>query len=169
VDLLVIRHAIAAARRPAHTDADDAARALTRKGEKRFTQIVRGLDALGLELGRVLHSPWCRAAETACLLAPIVRGELERALASTELLIAPPAAALCAEIAAAGADGAVGVVGHEPWLGELVALLCFADPRRGEQVPLKKGGVAWLEGTAAPGGMVLRALLPPRVVRKIRR
>ena len=164
MDLLVIRHAIAAPREDYPTD--DAARPLTAKGMKRFGQVVRGLDALGIELGAVLHSPWRRAAETARLLEPIMSGSVNRVLRATDLLAASPRAELFAELAAAGAgDGAVAVVGHEPWLGELIATLCFADARRGEQVPMRKGGVAWLDGTAAPGAMVLRALLPPKVLR----
>jgi phosphohistidine phosphatase len=163
VDLLVIRHAIAAPRED--YPGDDAARPLTTKGSRRFKRVVRGLDALGVELACVLHSPWRRAVETARLMGPIVHGSLDRALRATDRLIAPPSSELYGEIAAAGADGAVAVIGHEPWLGELIATLCFADARRGEQVPLRKGGVAWLEGTASPGGMVLRALLPPKVLR----
>jgi phosphohistidine phosphatase len=163
VDLLVIRHAIAAPRED--YPLDDAARPLTAKGGKRFKRVVRGLDALGVELVAVLHSPWRRAVETAQLLEPIVHGSIAQALRATDLLTASPRSELYGDIATAGANGAVAVVGHEPWLGELIATLCFADARRGEQVPMRKGGVAWLDGTPAPGGMVLRALLPPRVLR----
>ena len=159
----MIRHAIAAPREEYPTD--DPARPLTAKGAKRFKRAVKGLDALGIELVAVLHSPWRRAVETAQLLEPIVHGSIDHALRATDLLIASPRAELFGEISTAGANGAVAVVGHEPWLGELIATLCFADARRGEQVPMRKGGVAWLDGTAAPGGMVLRALLPPRVLR----
>jgi phosphohistidine phosphatase len=160
VDLFVIRHAIAA---PRDDYADDTARPLTRKGAKRFAQIVRGLEALGIELHQVLHSPWRRAVETAELLTPIVHAE--DGLIATAHLAAPPGAALCAEISTAGIGGAVAVVGHEPWLAELVALLCFSDARMASRMPLRKGGVAWLEGNAAPGGMELRAFLPPDVLR----
>jgi len=68
-------------------------------------------------------------------------------------------------IAEHAAAGTVAVVGHEPWLGELIALLAFGDTRHGEVIPLKKGGIAWLDGDAIPGGAILRALLPPRLLR----
>jgi phosphohistidine phosphatase len=164
VDLFVIRHAIAAPREE-YPD-DDPARPLTRKGKKRFAHVVRGLDALGVELCWVLHSPWLRAAETAALLAPIVRGKLDDALAPTDLLIAAPRAELWTMIAKHGADGAVAVVGHEPWLGELAATLAFGEPRFAENMPLRKGGVVWLDGTATPGAMCLRGFLPPAVLRR---
>ena len=46
-------------------------------------------------------------------------------------------------------------------LGELVAMLMSGEARHGDMVPFKKGGIAVLAGAATPGGMVLRALLPP--------
>ena len=60
------------------------------------------------------------------------------------------------------------VVGHEPWLGELVAWLAFGDTRHGEALQIKKASVVWLDGTAVPGGMTLRALLTPRMIRAAR-
>jgi phosphohistidine phosphatase len=59
-------------------------------------------------------------------------------------------------------------VGHEPWLGELVAWLAFGDTRFGEALVIKKAGVLWLEGTAVPGGMQLRASMPPKLLRALR-
>jgi phosphohistidine phosphatase len=162
MDLLVIRHAIAVERAEG---TDDHARPLTAKGIKRMKAAVRGLDNLGLEMACVLHSPWQRAVETAELLEPVVRGRVADALVPTEHLTGSPRSELLAQIAEHGVRGSVAVVGHEPWLGELIALLTFGDSRVGESIPLKKGGVAWLEGTAAPGGMTLRALLPPRLLR----
>jgi len=162
----VIRHAIA---EPREDFADDAQRPLTRKGAKRFQRVVRGLDVLGVELCAVLHSPWRRAVETARLLGPIVRGDLDGALRSTERLTASPRPELLAEIVEASeacAGGAVAVVGHEPWLAELVATLCFGEPRWAARMPLRKGGVAWLDGDVAAGQMTLHALLPPAVLRR---
>ena len=66
-------------------------------------------------------------------------------------------------IAERGEDTAV--VGHEPWIGELVAWLAFGDMRHGEMLAFKKAGVMWLEGSVIPGGMTLRALVPPQLLR----
>ena len=60
------------------------------------------------------------------------------------------------------------MVGHQSWLGELVAWLAFDDASLGASIDLKKGGVIWLEGTAVPGGMAVRAMLPPKVLRALR-
>jgi phosphohistidine phosphatase len=162
--LLVIRHAIAEARAPHE---DDAGRPLTTAGERRFKGVVRGLRKLGWRFDRVLTSPWLRAARTAELLAPISA----EAPVRTDLLVQTPRADLVSLIAASSTLAkkrrATAVVGHEPWLGELVAWLVFGDTRHAHAMVLKKGGVVWLDGTPTPGGMMLRAHLPPRVLRAI--
>lgn len=159
MQLLVIRHAIA---EDLVTGRGDADRRLTAAGRAKLRRAVVGLRAVGIRLDRVLTSPWARAAETAQLLTPIARGEP----IATALLAQPPGPELLAMIADRGV--ATGVVGHEPWLGELVGWLAFGAARHGDALPIKKAGVVWLDGTAVPGGMQLRAMLPPKVLRAIR-
>jgi phosphohistidine phosphatase len=161
MELVVIRHAIAVERSPEIEDAD---RQLTERGRRRFKQVVRGLRALDLRLDRILSSPWRRAAETADLALPLLRGGGSAAVCAH--LVQSPKAELLSAIAETAAPR-VAVIGHEPWLGELIALLTTGEQRHGETIPLKKGGVAILEGAPTPGGMQLRALLPPRVLRRL--
>jgi len=159
MELFVIRHAIAEDAAP---EQDDASRELTKDGEKKLRQAVKGMHRLGLSFDRILTSPWTRAARTATLLAPIAGDDP----IATDLLAQAPRAELLAMIAERNETTAV--VGHEPWLGQLVAWLAFGDMRHGEQLALKKAGVVWLEGTAVPGGMTVHAILPPRVLRAAR-
>jgi phosphohistidine phosphatase len=165
MDVFVIRHAIAVEREPGQ---DDAARELTSDGVRKFKRAVQGLRELDWRFDRILTSPWQRALSTAELLAPLTDGPT----ISTELLCDRPRPELFALIAetsgAQEAQHATAVVGHEPWLSELVAWLAFGDPHHGEAIELKKGGVVWLEGTAVPGGMKIRAVLPPKVLRELR-
>jgi phosphohistidine phosphatase len=167
VELLVIRHAAAVERIEGISDADDAARPLTERGRRRFRRVVRGLRRLGLDVERVLHSPWTRAVQTADLLDRLVDGDLAAARRPSPSLAGPPRAELFADLAAAGGDR-VAVIGHEPWLGELVTLLVTGATHHADALPLRKGGVAWLDGDPVPGGMRLRAFLPPRVLRRVR-
>ena len=144
---------------PRHRRGQEATRGRRRRdgspatGERKFKGVVRGLKRLGWKLDRVFTSPWLRARATAELLAPLGGG-------------VPIATDLLTQVAArraARADHRVRrrrreasrgrVVGHEPWLGELIAWLAFGDGRHGEGLVLKKGGVVWLEGSATPGGM----------------
>jgi phosphohistidine phosphatase len=164
VQLLVVRHAIAEAH---HPNEDDALRALTPTGERKFRQVVRGLRTLGWRLDHVITSPWTRASRTAELLRPISG----RQAIETDLLTQSPRAELLAMIAETSGPQknrhATAIVGHEPWLGELVGWLALGEGRHGEALELKKGCVVWLDGTVVPGGMTLRAILPPKILRAI--
>lgn len=158
MQLFVIRHALAEDVGP---HVDDTTRALTDAGKAKLRRVVRGLRALDIRFERILTSPWKRAVQTAKLLAPLASSPP----VATELLTQPPRAELLAQIAEHGDTTAV--VGHEPWLGELSAWLMFGDTRHGDALVIKKGGVLWLEGSAVPGGMHLRAAIPPRLLRRI--
>ncbi|HUJ62949.1 MAG TPA: histidine phosphatase family protein [Kofleriaceae bacterium] len=159
MQLFVIRHATA---EDATAGEPDSERELTRDGERKLRRAIRGMRALGWQFDRVLTSPWHRAARTAHLLAPLRDAEP----IATELLCQSPRLELLSLI---GEDGAssVAVVGHEPWLGELIAWLAFGDRAPGEQIQLRKSGAVWLDGSPSPGAMKLRALLTPRVLRRL--
>jgi phosphohistidine phosphatase len=58
----------------------------------------------------------------------------------------------------------VAVVGHEPWISELLSLLVVGSPEHGRGFVFKKGSVAWLAGELRPGGMTLCAFYPPQVL-----
>lgn len=159
MQLFVIRHAIAEDAAPEQADSD---RELTDDGERKMRQVVKGLRKLDVEFDRILTSPWKRATQTAMLLAPLC----EEPPLATDLLAQSPKSELLALIAELNETTAV--VGHEPWLGELIAWLAFGDTRHGEALDLKKGGIVWLEGSCVPGGMQLRAVLPPKITRAYR-
>lgn len=165
MDLFVIRHAIAADAEPGQ---DDTARELTTEGTRKFRRAVQGLRELDWCFDRIITSPWVRAVQTAELLKPITDGPT----IATDLLADKPRPELFALIAEATApqrkQHATAVVGHEPWLSELVAWLAFGDPHHSEAIEIKKGGVVWLNGTSVPGGMMLRAVLTPKLLRALR-
>jgi phosphohistidine phosphatase len=155
MELFVIRHAIAV---PGSMLLADADRPLSPKGRARFSQAVMGLQRLKVRFDRLYHSPWLRAAETAELLAPVLDG---KAVCSPALARAPSQALLDALV-----GERVALVGHEPWMGELVAWLTTGVPD-GSVFAFKRGGIAWLEGQPQPGHMVLQAFLPPKVLREL--
>jgi phosphohistidine phosphatase len=155
MELFVMRHATAEPRRPGY---DDEKRALTRRGRERWKCAVEGLRDLKVSVDRLLHSPWLRAVETADLAKELVDGER----VETHNLVVAPRQTLLDELR----GQRVAVIGHEPWLTELIAWLVLGDPSAGSQLVLKKGGVAWLEGEPRPGQMKLRALFTPRSLRR---
>lgn len=156
MDLYVIRHAIAV---PSSASVRDDTRPLTPEGRERFAYAVRGLQRLGIEFDRLYHSPWLRAVETAELLTPLLRGE---SAVHPGLATAPTR-----EFLASLRGESIAVVGHEPWLTQLVSLLACDTPAFGKRIELKKGGCIWLTGKARAGAMHMRAHLPPRVLRRI--
>ena len=154
--LYLIRHAIAEPRRSGQPDAT---RPLTEKGRARFARCVKGLKHLGIRLDALWHSPLVRAVDTATLLEPVLRGERRE----TPLLARSPAQPLLDLVQGEH----VALVGHEPWMSELLAMLCTNEGAPPMPIPLKKGSVAILEGDPAPARMSLHAFLPPAILRKI--
>jgi phosphohistidine phosphatase len=156
MELFLVRHGIAV---PGSAVLPDADRPLTPEGRERFAQAVMGLQRLGVRLDRLYHSPWLRAVETAALLRPVLDGEM----VPTTALARPPSKALLQDIA----GERVALVGHQPWMGALVALLVTGGQVDEQVFAFRRGGVAWLEGQPRPGRMTLRAFLPPKILRTL--
>lgn len=156
MDIFLVRHAIAV---PRGGDALDHARPLTPKGRTRFEKEVQGLYGLGVRFDRIYHSPWTRAVQTAELLKPLLSGERTQ----TAGLVRTPDPGLLSEL-----DGeSIALVGHEPWMGELLSLLLLGTLEESHRFPLKKGGIAHLDGEPRPAGCTLLALYPPRPLRRL--
>jgi len=158
MELFVVRHAVAV---PARPDLPDEARPLTPDGRRRFQRVVRGMERLGISLDRLYHSPWLRALETAELLTRLVAAD-GQTVVEPGLAQAPGA-----EFLSSLAGERVALVGHEPWVSELVSLLVCGTVKYGARLDFRKGGLAWLDGDPKPRRMWLRAFLPPRALRRI--
>lgn len=128
MDLILWRHA------EAEDGLPDYSRALTAKGEKQAEKMAAFLRAHLPHDTRMLVSPARRAQQTAQALAK-------------EFLIDPnigPGASPQAVLEAAGwpeGKGSVLIVGHQPTLGEVAALLMTGSP---EGWSIKKGAVWWI-------------------------
>lgn len=155
--LLLVRHAIA------EDGLDDDARAISDKGRRRFRKVVEALDGLGVKLDRVVHSPKLRALQTAELMTPLLRQEGTTEV--LDLLADLPGADLLRAVEEY--EGDVALVGHQPYLGRLLAWLVTGRPSSETAFELKKGAVAVLEGDPRPGEVTLTLLLPPKVARKM--
>jgi phosphohistidine phosphatase len=156
--LYIIRHATAV---DSIAGMPDELRPLTDEGRDEFARVVRGLRALDVRFDRLIHSPLLRALETAELCAPLLLGESE----VTQALAKPPGNELLALLR----DNNVALVGHEPWVSELVAWLLTENPALASTFPMKKGAVVELEGEPKPGKMRLVAFYPPSALGEIGR
>lgn len=147
--LTILRHGKAVERDAWH--GDDRDRPLTRDGQVQCRAALRAL-AGAVQADEVWTSPWKRARQTADLAAEIW---------DLPLTECPWLAGESTEIPEwsrylRGA-GEVVLVGHEPDLGRFIGQMLGGRP-----MPLKKGGVAILEGMPRPGQMELRLLIGPK-------
>jgi phosphohistidine phosphatase len=139
--LYILRHAIAE-ERDENTYPDDSLRPLTRKGEKKMTQIAQNLAALGIDVELILSSPYVRAFETAKIVAKTLDLKPDRVVQTEHLTPAGLPNELVAEINEKYKVDNLMLVGHEPYLSSLIAVLVAGDPA--VSILLKKGGLCRL-------------------------
>jgi phosphohistidine phosphatase len=161
VRLLIVRHAIAVPRGAPGPDAD---RPLTPRGTRRFESAAAGLARALPRPDALLTSPWTRARQTADILAA-AWGRLKPK--DTPALAGGSFEALAQALAGYPKDACVALVGHEPWLSELLARL-LGSPEA-EHLVFRKGGTAVvdLDGPLEEGGTLV-AFMPPRLMRRLR-
>jgi len=144
MDLILWRHA------DAEDGIPDDGRKLTAKGEKQARRVAKWLAQHLPDDARVLVSPAKRAQQTAKALSKDFETCPEAGTATV------PAALL----KAAGwpdRDGTVLVVGHQPVIGQTVAILLTGEAR---EWAFKKGAIWWLSSRER-GEVVVRAVIAP--------
>ena len=165
--LYLVRHAIAA---PADAAIwpDDGTRPLTKRGKKRFRRAAAGLRAFAPAPERVLSSPLARAWQTAELLEQAAGWP--GPVCCEALVPGRPAHDVLAALQPHAGIAVLAIVGHEPILGELAALLLWGQAQ-GAPVAFRKGGVACLEleGSPQDRGAHLIWHATPRLLRAIGR
>jgi phosphohistidine phosphatase len=150
----------------------DAKRLLTEEGLRKMRVGARGLVALGCRARTVLTSPLIRTRQT----ADLVCAALEEAVGGDAVEVdetpalkpaAPPEAAL--RLIAQRAESELVLVGHEPFLSELLSLMLAGHRRMA--IDFKKGGAACVTfaDEAAPGKGTLDWLVPPKALRGLAR
>lgn len=159
--LYLVRHAVAMERED--WDKSDESRPLTEEGIERMREAARGLTHLGLKVDRVFTSPYTRARQTADILVQ----ELGLAKAKhLECLAAghPPVMVL-KDITEFSSAESVMLVGHEPDMGHIAALLVGAA----HPLPFKKGAVMAIdfEGRPGQGKGRLAWYMPTKLLRRL--
>jgi phosphohistidine phosphatase len=136
MDLVLWRHAEAQA---VSDGCDDLSRELTRKGHRQAKLMADWLIRHLPESARVLVSPAKRAEQTANALGRKFkfRDELVPQSSADDVLSLIKWDPLCGP----QMKGTLLLVGHQPYLGELVARLLRTTE---QSCPVRKGGVWWL-------------------------
>jgi phosphohistidine phosphatase len=166
--LVLFRHGPAGERDPARWS-DDGKRPLTAKGIVKTREASRGLAKIEKGISLVLTSPLVRAEQTAQILRETL-GEKAKLVTLAELAPGGSNRAVIAHLAELPASRSVALVGHEPGLGKLAALLALGSGTTGE-IKLKKAGAVALffDGPARAGAGDLAWLLPRRMLAKFAR
>ena len=106
-------------------------------------KVAKGLNNLGLQLDLILTSPYVRAAETARIVKKafgLSKGQVMETEHLTPESSGEQVIQLIKQQYAAIAN--IALVGHEPFLGQLISVLIAGDPN--VSFTLKKGGVCRL-------------------------
>lgn len=141
MNLYILRHGIAVDHgTPGFSN--DADRPLTPEGERKLQRIAKAMQALDLGLDLILTSPYLRARQTAEGVAAVLK--LRKKLEFTYTLTPGGSKEQLVELInrRRPAPENVLLVGHEPYLSELVSLL--VSGKEGFSVVLKKGGLCKL-------------------------
>jgi phosphohistidine phosphatase len=161
MELLIIRHAIAYPHGTAGYEEDD--RPLTPEGRRKFELAARGLARIVGPPDVLLTSPLPRARQTAEIAAEAWGGP---SLTEEAALAAADIDAVLAAVDRHPRDARVAVVGHEPYVSELLARLLGTDET--DRLEFRKGGAALinLPGPAASGGR-LEWYVRPKILRRL--
>jgi phosphohistidine phosphatase len=161
--LYLIRHASAAQRGPNYPD--DSQRPLLDKGKRQSLALLKLLKTLDAELDRLFSSPYLRAVQTAQALEPCLpKGRsLEHLLNLThdnyDLLLGELSKNL------KKTDQTIALVGHEPYMSELAAVLLTGETRLA--IDFRKAAVMRLTGKLLPGQLKLEFLVPAAIFKHL--
>lgn len=152
MDIILWRHAEAEDARPGQDDLD---RALTHKGMRQAARVARWLDAWLSKDTQILVSPARRTRETAHTLHRT--HEMEPAIA--------PAASVADLLRAARwpeMKHPVLLVGHQPTLGQLAALLVSGEE---DAWSIRKGAAWWLSHVPGTTRADVRTVMDPKFLK----
>ncbi|HET9701748.1 MAG TPA: histidine phosphatase family protein [Burkholderiales bacterium] len=147
MELILWRHA------EAEDGTPDSGRKLTAKGRRQAAALAKWLRKRLPPDAQVLASPAMRCQQTASALGAAFETE-------EDIAVGASAAQLLKAVGWPAADGTVVVVGHQPTLGRVAALLLAEEKAEWN---IKKGAVWWLSCRRRPGrpSVTLRAVIGP--------
>jgi phosphohistidine phosphatase len=141
MNLFILRHGLAVEPGTAG-HAKDSERPLTPKGERKLWKIAEAMEALGISFDWILSSPYVRAHETAKIIAEAL--DFRKRLELSETLTPSGSTKRLIDLLnhREPVPDNVLLVGHEPYLSELIARLISGDTN--VSVTMKKGGLCKL-------------------------
>jgi phosphohistidine phosphatase len=149
MNLYLLRHGLAV-EPGTHGFAKDADRPLIPKGERKLWKIAEAIEAMAISFDLILSSPYVRARQTAEIIAEALNAR--KKVEFSDALV--PAGSVKRLIESLNhlqpARENVLLVGHEPYLSELISLLVSGQV--GFAVVMKKGGLCKLSAQSLHAG-----------------
>src|SRR5258708_1050473 len=141
MNLFILRHGLAVEPGTGR-HAKDSERPLTPKGERKLWKIAEAIEALEISVDWILSSPYVRARQTAEIIAEAL--DLRKRLELTETLTPAGSAKKLIDLLSERKPSPddVLLVGHEPYLSELIARLISGGTN--VSMTMKKGGLCKL-------------------------
>ena len=139
MNLYLMRHAITA---ELEENTEDNQRPLTEKGRKKLGKIARNLEKLDLKFDVILTSPYLRACQTADVVADVLDIKSKNVVETENLTPLGFAEKLVEEINAREPVENMLIVGHEPFLSQLIGTLVAGDVSL--SIDMKKAGLCKL-------------------------
>jgi phosphohistidine phosphatase len=165
MELFILRHGEAGKR--SSTSREDSKRSLTESGKKEIEEISKGLNSLEIQLDYIFTSPLLRSKQT----AQIVLKNLKCKNQIQELDELKPEGnklQLYNKLSTLKKDSSVLLVGHEPYLSEMIG---EAVSNGSSRINLKKAGLVRIKTTSFLPKIQgeLRWLLVPKHMKKMTR
>jgi phosphohistidine phosphatase len=161
MNIFILRHGIAVEPEDWNSKSD-AERPLIPKGEQRLREAAVAMEKMKISFDAIISSPYLRAKQTAEIIAKHFKLQKELAF-SDDLIPGGNPQALIRQINDLNpAPENILLVGHEPFLSRLIALLSSGSPTA--TIEMKKGGLCKLEVEELEYGhcATLAWLLTPR-------
>ena len=165
MDLFILRHGEAGQRVSAGRG--DFQRSLTAAGQKEVSDIATSLKDLGIKLDIVISSPLKRTHQTASIVAKTFK--IEKKMQDwAELSPEGNRLDLYNKLLQLKQQSSVLVVGHEPYLSEMISEMIF-EGNNGGRIDLKKTGLARIRIVSSTPKFQgeLRWLLTPKLLRNM--
>lgn len=148
------------------SESSHAENGLSEKGRTRLLRVAQGLAKMGVVPEVILSSPLRSAYESAQLIATVLGCTHVEKLKE----LAPPASLeqLLQSLRSFGGSSGLGLVGHQPQLGQLASFLLSGSPA-GTEVNLKKLSATYMRGNLEddPVHFVLQWMIPAKALRRL--
>jgi len=158
ISLVIVRHGDA---EPQIEGKDDKDRKLVKKGVKQMKRVANFIDELGINLDKVISSPYLRAYQSAEEIIDKLGTDGIKIETYDDLTPDKDPSQFIEKLKDFQDNITVLIVGHDPYLSNMIKTLTGAN------IELKKGGIALVDYDLNSNKGVLKMLLTQKVLKMV--